>query len=60
MHGLRKLAIVRLAEAGCSDAQIQSITNQTPEMIAYYRSKANRKRRSKAAMTLAEQNKTKT
>lgn len=60
LHGLRKLAIVRLAEAGCTDAQIQSITNQTPEMIAYYRSKANRKRLSRAAMTLVEQNKTKT
>lgn len=56
LHGLRKLAIVRLAEAGCTDAQIQSITNQTPEMIAYYRSHANRKRLSKAAMTMLEQN----
>ncbi len=43
LHGLRKLAIVRLAEAGCSDAEIQAITNQTPETIAYYRSRANRK-----------------
>lgn len=60
LHGLRKLAIVRLAEAGCTDAQIQSITNQTPEMIAYYRSRANRKRLSKSAMTMMERNKTET
>ena len=54
LHGLRKLAIVRLAEAGCSDAQIQAITNQSPEMIAYYRRRANRKVLSKAAHALSE------
>ena len=43
MHGLRKLSIIRLAEAGCSDAEIQSITNQTSETITYYRRRANRK-----------------
>ncbi|WP_172331034.1 hypothetical protein [Mangrovicoccus sp. HB161399] len=42
LHGLRKLAIVQLAEAGCSEAEIQAITNQTPETIAYYRRRANR------------------
>ncbi|SOC13881.1 phage integrase family protein [Rhodobacter sp. JA431] len=60
LHGLRKLAIIRLAEAGCTDAQIQSITNQTPEMIAYYRARASRKRLSKAAITLVERNKSET
>ncbi|WP_116131163.1 tyrosine-type recombinase/integrase [Tropicimonas sp. IMCC34043] len=43
LHGLRKLAIVRLAEAGRSDAQIQAITNQSAEMVAYYRKRASRK-----------------
>ncbi|WP_172332424.1 hypothetical protein [Mangrovicoccus sp. HB161399] len=43
LHGLRKLAIVQLADAGCSDAEIQAITNQTPETIAYYRARASRK-----------------
>lgn len=43
LHGLRKLAIVRLAEAGCSDAEIQAVTGQSAEMVAYYRAKANRK-----------------
>jgi len=43
LHGLRKLAIVRLVEAGCSDAQIQAITGQSAEMVAYYRKLASRK-----------------
>ncbi|WP_339107120.1 tyrosine-type recombinase/integrase [Thioclava sp. GXIMD4216] len=60
LHGLRKLAIVRLAEAGCTDAQIQAITNQSPQMVAYYRKKASRKRLSKAAHRLAEQNRDRT
>jgi hypothetical protein len=49
LHGLRKLAIVRLAEAGCSDAQIQAVTNQSMEMVEYYRRKASRKTLSKEA-----------
>lgn len=49
LHGLRKLAIIRLAEAGCSDAEIQAVTNQSAETVAYYRSKASRRKLSKAA-----------
>ncbi|TMV14434.1 tyrosine-type recombinase/integrase [Arenibacterium halophilum] len=49
LHGLRKLAIVQLAEAGCTDAEIQAVTNQSAEMVAYYRSKASRLRLSKSA-----------
>ncbi|WP_406870253.1 tyrosine-type recombinase/integrase [Thioclava sp. 'Guangxiensis'] len=60
LHGLRKLSIVRLAEAGCTDAQIQAITNQSPQMVAYYRKKASKKRLSKAAHKLAEQNRDRT
>ena len=56
LHGLRKLAIIRLAEAGCTDAQIQAITGQSPEMVAYYRRKASRKRLSRAGFQLLEQN----
>ena len=57
LHGLRKLAIVRLAEAGCTDAQIQAITNQSPEMVAYYRKHANRKVLSRAGHKMAERSK---
>lgn len=56
LHGLRKLAIVRLAEAGCSDAQIQAITNQSPEMVAYYRKRASRRVLSRDAHAMSEQN----
>ena len=50
LHGLRKVAIIRLAEAGCTDAQIQAITNQSAEMVAYYRKRANRRALSRSAM----------
>lgn len=49
LHGLRKLAIIRLAETGCSDAEIQAVTNQSAEMVAYYRKKASRRKLSQAA-----------
>ncbi|UFS67741.1 tyrosine-type recombinase/integrase [Paracoccus denitrificans] len=50
LHGLRKLSIIRLAEAGCTDAEIQAITNQSAQTVAYYRKRANRKKLSRAAM----------
>lgn len=49
LHGLRKLAIVELAEAGATDAEIQAVTGQSAQMVAYYRAKASRKRLSKQA-----------
>lgn len=49
LHGLRKLAIVRLAEAGCSDAEIQAVTNQSPQTVAFYRKRASRRKLSRAA-----------
>lgn len=57
LHGLRKLAIVRLAETGASDAEIQAVTGQSAEMVAYYRARANRRKLSKSAQ---ERNETKT
>lgn len=60
LHGLRKLSIIRLAEAGCTDAQIQAITNQSPEMVAYYRKRANRKVLSKSAHAASERNENET
>lgn len=49
LHGLRKLAIVELAEAGASDAEIQAVTGQSAEMVAYYRKRASKRALSKAA-----------
>lgn len=48
LHGLRKLAIIELAEAGATDAEIQAVTGQSAQMVAYYRSKASRRRLSRA------------
>ncbi|WP_136441597.1 tyrosine-type recombinase/integrase [Pacificoceanicola onchidii] len=49
LHGLRKLAIIELAESGATDAQIQAVTGQSAEMVAFYRAKASRKALSRAA-----------
>ncbi|MBQ0800257.1 MAG: hypothetical protein KBT76_00805 [Sulfitobacter litoralis] len=49
LHGLRKRACVELAEAGCSDAEIQSVTGQSLEMVAKYRKEASRKEMSRRA-----------
>ncbi|QOL80458.1 tyrosine-type recombinase/integrase [Pseudooceanicola spongiae] len=57
LHGLRKLAIVQLAEAGCSDAEIQAVTGQSAQMVAFYRAKASKKRLSRAAQNRRDQNK---
>ncbi|MEL7104625.1 MAG: hypothetical protein AAGM21_01800 [Pseudomonadota bacterium] len=57
LHGLRKLAIVQLAEAGCTDAEIQAVTNQSAEMVAYYRIRASRRVLSKSAHNRRDQNK---
>ena len=49
LHGLRKRACVELAEAGCSDAEIQAVTGQSLEMVAKYRKEADRKTLSRNA-----------
>lgn len=43
-----------LAEAGCSDAEIQAVTGQSTAMVAFYRKKASRKRLSRAAQERRE------
>lgn len=54
LHGLRKLSIIQLAEAGASDAEIQAITGQSAEMVAYYRMKANCRMLSKSGQERRE------
>lgn len=54
LHGLRKLAIIELAEADATDAQIQAVTGQSAEMVAYYRAKADRFALSRAAQQRRE------
>lgn len=60
MHGLRKLAIIQLAESGCSDAEIMAVTGQSAAMVAFYRKKANRKKLSKSAQIRRDQNRNET
>jgi hypothetical protein len=54
LHGLRKLAIVQLAEAGCTDAEIQAVTGQSAAMVAYDRKDANTRKLSKVAQERRE------
>jgi integrase len=49
-HGLRKSAVVMLLEAGCSDAEVRSITGQSQEMIEHYARMVNQGRLASAAM----------
>jgi len=50
MHGWRYTAAVALAEAGCSDSEIQSVTgHKTLAMVQKYRGKANQRKLSMQA-----------
>lgn len=57
-HGWRYTAAVQLAEAGCSDSEIQSVTgHKTLDMVQKYRAQANQKATSKRAQQKRDQNK---
>ncbi|MCB1470701.1 MAG: tyrosine-type recombinase/integrase [Rhizobiaceae bacterium] len=59
LHGLRKAAAARLAEAGCTEREIMSITgHQSSQEVDRYVKAANQKLRAGSAMRklLAEQN----
>ncbi len=60
-HGWRYTAAKELAEAGCSDTEIQSVTgHKTVAMVAKYRAQASQKRASREAQQRREQNKHRT
>jgi hypothetical protein len=44
-----KLAFIQPAEAGASGAEIQAVTGKSARMVAYYRTRANKRALSKAA-----------
>lgn len=51
LHGLRKCAARKLAEAGCSEEEIKSVTGHTTSrMVSHYVKDANKKRQASAAM----------
>ena len=60
-HGWRYTAAKEMAEAGCSDSDIQSVTgHRTLEMVQKYRAQASQKQASRRAQMQREQNKTRT
>lgn len=57
-HGLRKTALVYLAEAGCTTKQMKAISGHTSDdMVAYYAEQANQKLLAKAAVRKLERKK---
>jgi enterobacteria phage integrase len=51
LHGLRKCAARHLAESGCSESEIMSITgHRTSRMVAHYTKDANKKKQASAAI----------
>src|SRR5262249_48381600 len=58
LHGLRKTAARRLAEAGCSEEQIRAITGHaTRRMVVYYTKGANQRTLASAAILKLENSK---
>ena len=49
-HGLRKSACCFLAEAGCTDSEIQAITGHSKAMVEYYRRQVNQVKLAKKAI----------
>ena len=49
-HGLRKSAVVFLLEAGCTDAEVSSITGQSRQMVEHYAKQVNQKKLAAAAV----------
>lgn len=61
IHGLRKLAAVRLAEAGCSAHEISAITGHASlSQVALYTREADQTRLAKAAIVRLQKNRPKT
>lgn len=55
LHGLRKTAARRLADAGCSEEEIKAITgHQTSRMVSHYTKTVEKKKRAQAAIRKLE------
>jgi integrase len=58
LHGLRKTAARKLADAGCSEKQIQAVTGHTTSrMVALYTRGANQRKLASAAIFKLENSK---
>lgn len=49
-HGLRKSAVVMLLEAGCTTAEVASITGQSFKMVEHYATKVNQEKLARSAI----------
>jgi integrase len=49
-HGLRKSAVVFLLEAGCTTAEVSSITGQSMQMVEHYAEAVNQRKLARAAI----------
>jgi hypothetical protein len=55
LHGLRKCAARKLAEAGCSEGEIRSVTGlKTTRMVEEYTRDASKKKQASAAILKLE------
>lgn len=54
-HGLRKSAVVMLLEAGCTDAEVASVTGQSRKMVEHYARMVSQKKLAAAAVLKWEQ-----
>jgi integrase len=57
-HGLRKSSVCALLEAGCSEAEVQAVTGQSPKMVAHYARRVNNSKLAANAMRKWEEAKT--
>ena len=55
VHGLRKNAVMRLLQAGCSIEDVQAVTGQSADMVTHYGQQYDRERRARAAILKLEQ-----
>ncbi|MGI9493727.1 MAG: tyrosine-type recombinase/integrase [Geminicoccaceae bacterium] len=55
VHGLRRSAIIRLLEAGCSVEEVKSITDQSKSTVEYYAAGRQKRRLAKGAIIKLEE-----
>lgn len=55
LHGLRRNAIIRLLEAGCSREEVMSITDQSERMVKHYAGRRHKRTLAKSAIFKLEQ-----
>lgn len=53
-HGLRKNAVIKLFEVGCTEKEVESISGQSPQMVAHYSKQVNQVKLAVSAMKKLE------